>query len=159
LTDTPSPEAAPGTYLLLELDRRRRLEVGRLGRIDFPAGWYLYVGSAFGPGGVMARCAHHRRVSPRPRWHIDYLRAAGALREIWYTHDPRRREHAWAGLLAAEKGAAWQPEGFGASDCDCSSHLFYHSKRPCFQAFRRAALRYLVDQEVIFCEMIRAGQD
>ncbi|MEW8259618.1 MAG: DUF123 domain-containing protein, partial [Candidatus Thiodiazotropha taylori] len=71
--------------------RRQQIQVGRLGLCDFTRGWYLYVGSAFGPGGVAARCAHHRRISPRPRWHIDYLRAVTNLRQIWYSNDPLRR--------------------------------------------------------------------
>ena len=155
-----TPDAVPGTYvLLLELDRPRRIWVGRLGEIDFPAGWYRYVGSAFGPGGVKARCGHHRRLSVRPRWHVDYLRAAAQLREIWFTHDPRHREHEWAGLLAAGRHGAWQTEGFGASDCDCPTHLFFSPERPGFQDFRRLVLGHDPDQEVIFCEQLRPAQE
>ena len=42
-----------GTYvLLLHLPDNEQLTIGKLGTFDFPAGWYAYVGSAFGPGGV-----------------------------------------------------------------------------------------------------------
>jgi len=55
-------DAEPGTYaLLLKLDKQERITVGRLGTFDFPAGYYLYVGSALGPGGLQARLARHRR--------------------------------------------------------------------------------------------------
>ncbi len=47
---------AKGTYVLvMRLGRLRRVRVGRLGVQEFPAGLYLYVGSAFGPGGLRAR--------------------------------------------------------------------------------------------------------
>jgi Uri superfamily endonuclease len=57
-------EAELGTYaLLLKLDKQERITVGRLGTFGFPAGYYLYVGSALGPGGLRARLARHRRGS------------------------------------------------------------------------------------------------
>ncbi len=60
-------KAEPGTYaLLLKLDRWERITVGKLGTFDFPAGYYLYVGSALGPGGLQARLAHHQRGSKSP---------------------------------------------------------------------------------------------
>jgi Uri superfamily endonuclease len=57
-------DAEPGTYaLLLKLDKQERITIGKLGTFDFPAGYYLYVGSALGPGGLRARLARHRRGS------------------------------------------------------------------------------------------------
>lgn len=57
-------EAEPGTYaLLLKLDKQERITVGKLGTFDLPAGYYLYVGSALGPGGLRARLTRHRRGS------------------------------------------------------------------------------------------------
>jgi Uri superfamily endonuclease len=123
--------------LVLELNQARCIRVGRLGTFPFPAGWYCYVGSAFGPGGVAARCGHHRRVSARPRWHIDYLRAQCRLREIWYSHDPQSREHQWAELLGRAREARQPVPGFGASDCRCRSHLWYFNQRPGWSAFAR----------------------
>ena len=65
----------PGTYvLILRVFRPASVRVGRLGRFHFPAGWYAYVGSARGPGGLAARISRHLR-SPKPsRWHVDHLR-------------------------------------------------------------------------------------
>ena len=68
------PDARPGTYaLLLGLDEPVELEVGRLGRIHFGSPFYLYFGSAFGPGGLVARLQHHLRPARRPHWHVDYV--------------------------------------------------------------------------------------
>jgi Uri superfamily endonuclease len=122
--------------------------------VALPRGWYLYVGSAFGPGGVAARCNHHRRVSERPRWHIDYLRAATRLRGIWFTHDERRREHQWADILQAGMGLKRPVTGFGASDCNCESHLFFMEKRPDFLVFLTAIRRGIPKHKEIYCEFL-----
>ncbi len=133
-----APKAAAGTYILILCSARARtLEVGRLGRFPLQPGYYLYVGSAFGPGGVAARCGHHMRISARPRWHIDYLRAVCRLEQIWYTHDAVRREHEWAGRLASMPGMEAPLPGFGASDCGCATHLFFCRTPPSISAFRR----------------------
>lgn len=114
----------PGTYLLeLHLPERRRITIGKLGTYIFESGYYYYTGSAFGPGGVAARCKHHVNISRKPRWHIDYLRAQCTLVSIRYSLSSKHLEHRWAESLAAE---ASQPiEKFGASDCNCFTHLFY----------------------------------
>jgi Uri superfamily endonuclease len=67
--------------LVLRLDTPQTIAIGRLGSIDFPVGWYLYVGSAHGPGGLHARLARHRRRlggTKRAHWHVDYLREHAA---------------------------------------------------------------------------------
>ena len=121
--------ADKGTYaLLLRVTRTRRIRVGRLGLIDFPAGHYLYVGSAFGPGGLRARIAHHLRISARPRWHVDYLRRACRITEVWYVMG-KRRECAWARTLAKRPGLM-PVTGFGCSDCNCATHLFHTAGIP-----------------------------
>ncbi|MBT8467436.1 MAG: DUF123 domain-containing protein, partial [Deltaproteobacteria bacterium] len=43
----------------LELSGPTEVEVGRLGTICFDAPFYVYVGSAFGPGGLAARLRAH----------------------------------------------------------------------------------------------------
>jgi len=67
-----NPSEPRGTYaLLLELDQQTVITVGRLGTCSFPAGSYVYVGSALGSGGLSARLAHHRR--PVKRFHYSIL--------------------------------------------------------------------------------------
>lgn len=140
--------------LVLRNGCRRRIRVGRLGSFSFPRGWYLYVGSAFGPGGVAARCNHHRRVSEHPRWHIDYLRAQMALREIWFCHGPVRREHQWAAILAADPVFDEPVTGFGASDCNCVTHLFYAPVKPAYGEFYSSIVMTAADSDEIHCELV-----
>jgi Uri superfamily endonuclease len=114
-----------------------KAEIGKLGRLRFQSGFYVYVGSAFGPGGLNARIAHHVKISERPHWHIDYLRPALDLNEIWFTYDSRHREHQWAGVLANFRQTTFPISGFGTSDCRCNSHLFFCDSPPCATGFRR----------------------
>ena len=120
-----------GTYVLvLHLAQPARLRIGKLGRFDFPAGWYLYVGSARGPGGLAARVGRHLRSSPKPHWHIDYLRRAASVEEVWWQAGKARRECAWSQAIGARPGAEIIAPGFGASDCECETHLWQVKRKP-----------------------------
>jgi Uri superfamily endonuclease len=120
-----------GTYLLiLQLDQSLdQLPVGRLGTFTFPPGYYLYVGSAFGAGGLTARLNHHQQLEKvRPHWHIDYLRPHTHLREIWSIVSRQRLEGFWCQSLV--KHFDVPVRGFGASDSPCVAHLLYSSIFP-----------------------------
>ena len=131
-------QARPGTYVLVLSSRSTDLiQVGRLGALQLQSGFYVYVGSALGPGGVHARLAHHRKLSLRPHWHIDYLRLHTRVEGIWYRLDDRRLEHAWAEHIKSAKGAAVPLVGFGSTDCGCESHLFFFEQRFSRERFRQ----------------------
>ena len=136
---TRAPLAArPGTYVLwLRLPQPRTLRIGRLGNAVFAPGYYAYVGSAFGPGGVRSRLGRHLLGGDALRWHIDYLRQACHVHSAWVSHDARRLEHAWADALLALPGARPPLAGFGASDCHCDAHLAGFARRPSLAAFRQ----------------------
>ena len=120
-----------GTYILIVLVlQMKRLKIGRLGTHDLHPGFYAYVGSASGPGGLRARLRHHLESVAEPHWHIDYLRPHTCLDRIWYSHDRVRREHQWARIIHALRGASVPAAGFGSSDCRCQAHLFYFATRP-----------------------------
>lgn len=138
---TPRPDAArtPGTYaLVLESAARTVVAVGRLGRIDLRGGFYVYVGSALGPGGLQARTGRHLDAGRPVHWHIDYLKHATRIVEIWYVADSVRREHAWARVIGDLSNATIPMPGFGASDCRCAAHLFHFPTRPRLATFARA---------------------
>ncbi len=118
----------PGTYaLVLRASMAQTIQIGRLGDLVMKPGYYIYVGSAFGPGGLAARVGRHLRQEKRLRWHIDYLRAACEVAEVWWTCDPVRRECEWANKLRELPGAVVPMAGFGSSDCGCESHLVWVS--------------------------------
>ena len=129
--------SAHGTYLLLlECDKQVELSIGKLGNMTTEPGYYLYVGSAFGPGGIQARINHHKHIAVHPHWHIDYLRAAAEFMDAWCVYDTRC-EHEWAYSLMQSEAAAMPLIGFGSSDCDCATHLFYFRNRPLQIALER----------------------
>ena len=106
------------------LDAHGPLRVGRLGVLCFD-GWYVYVGSALGPGGLKRLQRHFdyadRRDAPI-RWHVDALLGAGALRGAVVGVTDERMECRLANAL----GMGLTPgfTGFGSSDCSCATHLF-----------------------------------
>ncbi len=112
-----------GTYLLLlQLATATTLHVGKLGTFGLVEGWYMYVGSAFGSGGLRGRLSHHLSAVRRPHWHIDYLRQTAPLIELWTIAYHTPREHDWAAALTALPGAVIPMARFGASDCRCAAH-------------------------------------
>jgi Uri superfamily endonuclease len=127
-----------GTYLvLLHAPVTGRVRIGRLGELDLSGGVLVYAGSALGPGGVGARCTHHRRISLRPRWHLDYLRPECRMLGIWASFGRERLEHRWARGLVAWPGAELPIAGFGASDCHCPAHLVRLPTPPTVMLLRR----------------------
>jgi len=97
--------------------------------ISLREGYYVYVGSAFGPGGVKARVSRHYRTPIKLHWHIDYLRRFLHPVAVWYTYDHRRLEHQWAKVFL-KMDLHVVLSGFGCSDCNCYSHLFFTIEKP-----------------------------
>jgi Uri superfamily endonuclease len=118
-----------GTYaLILQAVRKQTIEIGKLGKLRVCPGFYIYIGSAFGSGGLQARIGHHLRQTKVLHWHIDYLKQAAIIKEVWFSYQPASQEHAWATAFQSLPDAAIPLPGFGSSDCPCASHLFYFEK-------------------------------
>jgi Uri superfamily endonuclease len=118
-----------GTYtLVVELADAVVIRVGALGDVGFAAGWYAYTGSALGPGGF-ARVDRHRELAAGERevrhWHVDYLlgQPMAAIRAVVRTPNADI-ECAVSRAIDGERVPS-----FGASDCDCDSHLAFQSTR------------------------------
>jgi len=129
-----------GTYVLLaSVPQMKRVEVGQLGEFDIVPGFYAYVGSAFGAGGLAARIGHHLESAAAPHRHIDYLLEVAKPVEIWYTIVGQKLEHHWAGLFEQAHQFRIPIPRFGSSDYhrSRSSHLFYSKRRPAFGWFRQ----------------------
>ena len=115
-----------GTYaLVLNLRQDKPITIGRLGNFLFKRGYYVYVGSALGPGGIAGRITHHIKTASRPHWHIDYFRQYAEIVEIWYQEGIKDMEHAWAEQLEKLYFVAAPVKGFGSSDCPCNAHFFH----------------------------------
>jgi len=124
-----------GTYVLVILvETQLCLRIGRLGLYDFPEGYYTYVGSAL--GGLDSRLKRHFRADKRYHWHIDYFLKSAGIKEVWYTYSQQKLECIWNRAIARLPGARHPIPKFGASDCDCFSHLTHMSTIPLIESFR-----------------------
>lgn len=127
----PEIENRTGTYaLVFTSDKTRAVEIGKIGTLKVQPGYYIYIGSAFGPGGIKSRIGHHLRQQPRAHWHVDYLKPHCSILEIWIEYSDRKHESKWARRLSKCKNAEIAMAGFGASDTAATSHLFYLKTRP-----------------------------
>lgn len=125
-----------GTYALVWRARCTvEQRVGALGACRFEPGYYVYVGSAHGGGGLRARVARHLRHDKPCRWHMDYLRPQLQALAVWWQASERRLEDNWVEAMPAIGLQAAQ-RGFGASDSRHASHLFFSPSRPDFQRWR-----------------------
>jgi Uri superfamily endonuclease len=110
--------------LLIRLRQGRRLRIGRLGVFRFPAGRYVYTGSA--RRNLEARLARHLRPVKRLHWHIDYLLCSPGVEVL------RRRRFREEECAVNRRGRGTIPApGFGAGDCraGCGAHLKYLGPR------------------------------
>jgi Uri superfamily endonuclease len=148
-----------GTYILIaSVAQMKRLEIGRLGTFDIVPGFYAYVGSAFGAGGLRARIGHHLQSTARPHWHIDYFLRIAEPIEIWFSTASQKLERHWASLLEEAPNFRIPITRFGSSDYDRSrsSHLFHTRRRPSFRWFQQTlregfedicTVRYVISEE------------
>ena len=113
-------------WLILRLDRPKTVETGALGALTFPAGCWVYVGSAM--RGLRARMARHLRRGKARHWHADYLRDAADGAEVLALRSAERRECEIARALGEVLTPG--PKGFGCGDCACETHLFFSREHP-----------------------------
>ena len=86
----------------------------------YPAGWYLYTGSAM--NGVRVRLERYLNPERRRHWHVDYLLDHGDAVAAWVALGRAPLECRLAAALAAELERVSR---FGSSDCRCPGHLLY----------------------------------
>lgn len=116
--------------LVMRLDAEVSVPTGTLGIPRYPAGYYVYVGSAV--RGMFARVSRHMRPEKRLRWHVDYLAQRAQVVAVLCDAGVGANECEWARLLGQVDGASVFPRGFGSSDCRCPGHLVHFSERPSF---------------------------
>ncbi len=117
-----------GTYaLILRNERQRQIEIGRLGKICFDEGYYVYVGSAL--GSVDARIRRHALRRKKQFWHIDYI--SPPVMELERAIPIRRKDRIESELAKRVCCLCDRSiKGFGSSDSTAFSHLFYFRDPP-----------------------------
>ncbi len=104
--------------LFFNLPSGQNIAVGKLGRFKFPAGTYVYTGSA--KRNIKSRIARHISADKKLKWHIDYLLSEGGV-TIYQVKLFSKTE---CELNKEADGIIVVPR-FGSTDCrsNCISHL------------------------------------
>ena len=109
-----------GIYFLLIRCEGRRIHVGSLEYLNFPSGYYIYVGSA--QRNLRKRIERHLSTHKKLRWHIDYFLQYARI--IGILAVPLEKK--WEEKMAMEMSRKYPyVRGFGCSDTGAPSHLFY----------------------------------
>ncbi|MGB9727997.1 MAG: GIY-YIG nuclease family protein [Nitrososphaeria archaeon] len=111
-----------GSYvLILENGKVCDIRVGGLGVLKFDRGFYAYIGSMFGSGGLEARIRRYF-VRGRKHWHIDYILDHMKIVEVFVL--PEKDYESFLANVAVKRFN--YVKGFGCSDKKNDvSHLIY----------------------------------
>jgi len=120
-----------GSYILvIKLKDDSKIKIGKLGMIDFPKGYYCYVGSALGKAvNIENRIGRHKKLdqekSGKSKWHVDYflINPNSSIIDTIIIKNDKRLECDISEKL--ERVASKSINDFGCSDCDCKSHFHY----------------------------------
>jgi len=115
-----------GYILVIRCDSPKIIDVGSLGRLEFPPGFYIYAGSAL--SSLSARIRRHLRKKKSPFWHIDYLISHSSSIKAFPIRSSEKIECDIAEKLSKYYKRLFK--GFGSSDCNCDTHLFFSKKNP-----------------------------
>ena len=113
-----------GCYcLIINLNKNSKIKIGKLGKINFKKGYYVYVGSAM--NSLEARLERHLSNEKKLHWHVDYLLKKAEIREIICNVSSKKIECELSKTLSNNESIP----GFGCSDCECESHLYYFKNK------------------------------
>jgi len=112
-----------GAYLLmLQLDAAVELNLHKTAMTRLEAGWYIYSGSAKGPGGLRSRLRRHFRKTKKSHWHVDHLTTQCADMAALSVVDGD--ECQFVSMLLKQPIFTIPSKRFGSTDCrKCDSHL------------------------------------
>lgn len=114
-----------GSYILvIRLDRDRILYFG-VKKARFKKGFYCYVGSAL--NSLDKRIERHLKKEKVKHWHIDYLLEHAEIVHVVKLPSAGRTECKVSEEV--RKKSLGEIKGFGCTDCNCSSHLYYFGDR------------------------------
>ncbi len=117
-----------GVYcLIIGLKKNQTVSIGKLGKINFKKGIYVYTGSAM--NGLEARIERHKKKVKKLFWHIDYflVNKNAKILQTFSMKTDERKECNLNSIIASLPGAK-PVNHFGCSDCKCESHLTFFTE-------------------------------
>ena len=126
-----------GVYVIIfSIPELMRTKVGSLGDSQFQKGTYAYVGSA--QHNLEKRISRHLSKKKKFFWHIDYFLQKAEIQEVWIKRNFFDECQAALEVKAILKDTSSPSKKFGASDCNCPSHLFYFPESIiCLESLRK----------------------
>jgi Uri superfamily endonuclease len=118
--------ARHGSYIVIgRLDNAVLLTSGPFSGQQITPGYYLYSGSAYGPGGLRARITRHLKSDTKKFWHFDHLKSNLSIEEIFFSIDTKNQECEFIKTIQGMPSVSIPLPGFGSSDCrkGCPAHL------------------------------------
>ena len=114
-----------GTYtLFIRIKAEISIEI-RKRVIKLQPGFYIYVGSAFGAGGLSSRLHRHMRKNKKKHWHIDQVTMSNHSRIEGIGISIEKKNECTIASLLSEIENISPIKGVGNSDCiQCQSHFF-----------------------------------
>ncbi|MBI5680665.1 MAG: GIY-YIG nuclease family protein [Methanobacterium sp.] len=127
------------TYcLIIELNKNSSIEIGKLGKLVFKKGYYVYIGSAL--NSLDGRIKRHLSNEKKLFWHVDYLLNSpnSTIKEIILERSSEKWECSIAKEISKEGITV---DRFGSSDCKCNAHLYYFenfedAENTCLNSFK-----------------------
>jgi Uri superfamily endonuclease len=117
-----------GYYILvIEVCRKTVISVRSGKRFMFEPGFYFYIGSAHGPGGLRGRLLRHLRREKKRFWHIDYLLSSNnTCIKGFYILPTNTKTPDYESIISRKLLGIFKPiHGFGCSDKQKDiSHLY-----------------------------------
>ncbi|KXS44404.1 MAG: hypothetical protein AWU54_760 [Candidatus Frackibacter sp. T328-2] len=122
-------ELDSGIYnLIIYLPLDKVIKVGSLGEFEFESGYYVYTGTA--QRNLLARINRHKSKDKKLHWHIDYLLQEADVAAVRTWEGSKELECQIHQSLLKRSEFTEPVLGFGASDCNCNTHLSYSKERP-----------------------------
>ena len=123
-----------GAYIIVFfIPSSKRIQIGKIGKLNFEQGYYCYVGSALNRK-LLPRVKRH--LSPtslkKIHWHIDYLLVVSDISIIKSILIPSSFREECTIAQTIKILSKDEVLRFGSSDCDCKSHLFYFGENEPF---------------------------
>ena len=115
-----------GTYLLF-IKIIKSVEITIKGKSSLlNAGYYIYIGSAFGAGGLSSRLHRHLRKIKKKNWHIDQITSSTFSEIICIGVLLKQRVECELSKIIGDIEKTVPITGFGNSDCEkkCISHFY-----------------------------------
>ncbi len=122
---TKIPDCKGYYTLIMRIQSSTELYIGSLGRQAIDKGYYIYIGSAMGRGGIKQRVKRHLLKQKTKKWHIDYITSLPHTKVLYViticTLEENKEEEISQKL---SKKLIPYIKKFGATDKKSYTHLF-----------------------------------